>query len=558
MSGLANQIRKIFWGLILLVFVGYNSFPVEAKTEPEFSRDVSQISIVNHKQNSSILLQQAPPVITIDDTDFTYSAGWENYTGQTGNYNNTMSATNNVSGAHATYTFTGSAITLYSKTGNNRGKMAVYLDDVLLSVVDLYTASFVFQNPVYSTSFTYGLHTVKIEWTGTKNSNSTGTAIVIDKMTYMGPAIPADAVTIDDPYLTYSGTWSHYTNQTGDYNNTMSATNNVPGAYAAYTFTGSAFIVYSKTWNNRGKMAVYLDDFLLIIVDLYTSNMVQQNPVYSTSFPHGQHTVKFEWTGTKNLSSTGTVIVLDKLTYIIGTPPTPTPTATLTSTPTRTATPTKTHTPTITFTPTKTFTPTATITSTPINTPIPSWYTGNDRLDAYGVKALISAPGQAPFLENVSWSGQSNWVSIPVPYWIQTGWHYYRNWSGAQPYIEWNMSNPPPGQEAHDFEEYPEDIQAWGTSKQYQVEWIAGTGWCAKAGDNTSICKNLGVSPPITVFAHSEVHASPLNQLDTLFSNVSYKDVNDNWYLFDQGLWWIESPYGVEIFSFYQFRNHGP
>jgi hypothetical protein len=221
---------------------------------------------------------------------------------------------------------------------------------------------------------------------------------------------------------------------------------------------------------------------------------------------------------------------------------------------------TLTPTPTFTFTPTSThtLTPTSTPTSTVTNTPIPSWYTGNDRLGAYGVKAFINTSVQEPFLDNISQSGQSNWVSIPMPYWVQAGWHYYRNWPGARPYIEWNMSNPPPGQIPHDFQEYPDDMQSWGTGKWYQVEWTSTTTWCGKAGDNPSICKDIGVSPPIRVYAHSEVHASSLNELDTLFSSVSFKDSNGDWHLFDQEIWWIQSPYNIEIYSNSQFHNYGP
>lgn len=92
-------------------------------------------------------------------------------------------------------------------------------------------------------------------------------------------------------------------------------------------------------------MNVYLDDTLLEVVDLYTQNEVYQNPVYSTSFPYGQHTIKMEWTGTSNQGSSGTTIFLDKMTYIDESPVTPTPSATSTptSTPTQTPMPTPTN-----------------------------------------------------------------------------------------------------------------------------------------------------------------------------------------------------------------------
>jgi hypothetical protein len=120
------------------------------------------------------------------------------------------------------------------------------------------------------------------------------------------------------------------------------------------------------------------------------------------------------------------------------------------------------------------------------------------------------------------------------------------------------MSSAPLGEDAYGYRHYGEDIQAWGTSKQYRVEWLSGESWCGTAGDNTPICKIVGVSPPKTGFAHSEVHASSLNQLDTLFSTVMYKDVNGDWFLFDQVQWRTQMPYDVDIYSDSQFRNYGP
>ncbi len=280
----------------------------------------------------------------VDDRALTYSGTWTYHDGQTGCYLDTTSAAN-ASGAYGTYTFTGSAITLYAKTYKDRGKMTVYLDDNLMSIVDLYTSNMIGQNPVFSATFPYGQHTVKVAWTGTKNASSTGYVIVLDKLSYVvDSSMPSgDVVAVDDPDFTYTGTWQNQTDCTGAYNNTCSSAN-TSGAYGTYTFTGSAMTLYSRTAYNRGKMAVYLDDNLISIVDLYSLDWIDQNPVFWTTFPYGQHTVKVEWTGTQNPSSSGTAIHLDKMIYLADTP-TATPTPTVTSTPTATVTPTFTPTP---------------------------------------------------------------------------------------------------------------------------------------------------------------------------------------------------------------------
>lgn len=158
-----SQLRKtalsILIGFLFISFV--STVPAHAQSGPVLSQGNLKSSGSN-MENASGLFQSPPPEIAIDDPAFTYSGYWEHYNNQTGSYNNTTSAANS-SGTYATYTFTGSAMTVYSKTYSNRGKMAVYLDDNLLSVVDLYTSAFVNQNPVYSASFPYGVHTVKFE-----------------------------------------------------------------------------------------------------------------------------------------------------------------------------------------------------------------------------------------------------------------------------------------------------------------------------------------------------------------------------------------------------------
>lgn len=214
-------------------------------------------------------------------------------------------------------------------------------------------------------------------------------------------------------------------------------------------------------------------------------------------------------------------------------------------------------------TPTRTVTPTSAATSTPTKTPIPSWRTGNSRQAAYGAKADISVPAQAPYLESVPYSGESSWVSIVKFisgdfYWIQAGWRYYKGWTEPLPYVETFILNPLPGEEAYDIKEYDTDLQAWGTTREYRVRWDGGNSWCGTVGGNTPICKDVGVAPPILVLSRSEVHSSSLNELNVTFSNTYYMDSGGTWHLFDQDLLITDSPYDVDLYYFHQFRNFGP
>ncbi|MCC6297667.1 MAG: hypothetical protein IT314_00100 [Anaerolineales bacterium] len=364
--------------------------------------------------------QQGTVTMIVDDPEYAYSGTWEHYNNQTGAYLNTMSAANS-SDAFAEFTFTGSSIVVYSRTWYNRGKMAVYLNNNLSAVVDLYSANWVNQVPVYSSTVAQGQHTIRVEWTGTKNPSSSDTIITLDKISYTGSAF-----IMDDPSFAYTGAWVHYTNQTGSYLNTMSSAN-ASGDYATYTFTGSAMTIYSKTLNTRGKMAVYLDDTLMSVVDLYSANVVNQNPVYSKTFPYGQHTVKMEWTGEKNPNSSNTHIVLDKLTYIGDAPPTPTPTVTSTSTSTPTSTPTKTptRTSTPTQTPTSTFTPTATATFTPT-------YTITPRVGGSGL-CWVSGPAWPNYTVNYDIDTSSYPPTMTATEWISAIDEAAQSWNDVVP-----------------------------------------------------------------------------------------------------------------------------
>jgi len=317
----------------------------------------------------------------VDDTAFSYTGTWTNSSSCNGAYNNTCSHTS-TSGAYATYSFTGSWLAVFARTAYNRGMMNVYIDNTLVSTVDLYSANLVEERVVYSTSLSHGSHTVKLEYSGTKNAASSGYLVFIDKIIYTN-----ELVTVDDEAFTYTGTWNNDDSCDWAYNSTCSGANS-SGAYATYTFTGSAMTIYSRPAYNRGKMKVYLDNTLQATVDLYSPSLINERPVYSLSFPYGNHTVKLEWDGTKNANSSDYHVFIDKMTYFTAAP-TPTPTATVTNTPTATSTPTVTLTPTSTNTPTSTSTNTPTI--TPTNTPPPNWggsgtcWVGGSSWDVYTV-----------------------------------------------------------------------------------------------------------------------------------------------------------------------------
>jgi hypothetical protein len=85
------------------------------------------------------------------------------------------------------------------------------------------------------------------------------------------------------------------------------------------------------------------------------------------------------------------------------------------------------------------------------------WWVGNSRLTAYGVKANIRTPSEQLYIEE---GGESNWVSLPSPYWLQTGWRYYKDWELPRSYVEWNTPTE------YDYRDY--EYQSWDNTWEYK------------------------------------------------------------------------------------------
>jgi hypothetical protein len=89
---------------------------------------------------------------------WTYSGAWTAYSGA-GPYSNTMHYTNSV-GAAATFVFNGSQFVLTYAGYSNRGLFEVWVDGVLVTTVNAYSASLAWQRTYTSPAYSAGMHTV--------------------------------------------------------------------------------------------------------------------------------------------------------------------------------------------------------------------------------------------------------------------------------------------------------------------------------------------------------------------------------------------------------------
>ncbi len=96
-------------------------------------------------------------------------------------YNSTLNWSKNTEDAF-TFTFYGNSIYYFYTKASNRGKAAVTIDGVNMPLIDLYSASTVWQAQTTYTNLGTGIHTIHISVSGQKNANSSDYYVDVDKL----------------------------------------------------------------------------------------------------------------------------------------------------------------------------------------------------------------------------------------------------------------------------------------------------------------------------------------------------------------------------------------
>jgi hypothetical protein len=138
------------------------------------------------------LVSKTANQISVDDksNQITYNGTWSNWDSTPQNYYNTERF-NSTANSYAQFTFTGTDVKWVGTKENNSGIAKVYIDGVLQATIDTYSASSLYQQDLFTKSgMTNSQHTIKIVVTGTKNSSSSSTNIVIDKFAYITTTPP--------------------------------------------------------------------------------------------------------------------------------------------------------------------------------------------------------------------------------------------------------------------------------------------------------------------------------------------------------------------------------
>jgi hypothetical protein len=195
----------------------------------------------------------------------------------------------NASGASVTTTFNGTYFAWIAKRSSVYGIAKVTLDGKSTFSVDLYSPTVLYRQKVWDTgTLAPGYHTVKIQWTGTRNSRATATNIGIDAVDVSGNLLAVTRLEQTDRRLGWTGRWSKVSSTYYSGGNARYA--NSSGASVTIQFSGVSLNLLAKRAASYGKARVTLDGRTPVLVDLYSASTLYKQRVWSSGIlPAGNH-----------------------------------------------------------------------------------------------------------------------------------------------------------------------------------------------------------------------------------------------------------------------------
>jgi hypothetical protein len=257
----------------------------------------------------------APPIVPVQryeetDSSVSFSAGWTQANPDWFAWSGGSAAESHVPGAQATFSFNGTSVAWISSRGGRSGIARVLVDGVFMADVDLFARTDEIRVPVFmAAGLTNSSHTLAIQVTGRKNSESVFNGVLVDAFDIPAPAVSQLQET--DPSISYGAGWAG-----GDASKSWSggfaAVATTPGAQATLTFNGTAIRWNGYRGPDGGIARVYLDGVFAGDFDTYSAtHRVQGTAFAATGLADAVHTMTIEATGLKNATSTGTLVVID-------------------------------------------------------------------------------------------------------------------------------------------------------------------------------------------------------------------------------------------------------
>ncbi|MEX1654135.1 RICIN domain-containing protein [Streptomyces pseudovenezuelae] len=149
---------------------------------------------------------------------------------------------------------------------------------------------------------------VYLELSTTKSGSTTFT----DSVEYLKLGNPATSVDDAASTVTYTGTWSHASGETGPYAGTNSYSDTT-GDKATLSFVGTGVTLHAVTAPSHGIVGVSVDGGAEALVDLYAQDRTGDVAVWtSPRLASGTHTVSVRATGTQRAAATHDWATVDR------------------------------------------------------------------------------------------------------------------------------------------------------------------------------------------------------------------------------------------------------
>jgi hypothetical protein len=222
-------------------------------------------------------------------------------------------------GTSASVTFAGTAVRWVGWRDAWSGIARVSLDGVDRGLIDTYATGQAAQAVLFTAEgLTAGVHTLKVEVTGTKCAAASATWVWVDAFDIAGttssPSLPVPTpvtrVEQSDATVRLTGGWM--TNTTAIQSGGTAAFAMGAGARSAVTFSGTGvrWIGWRDRWS--GIARVWIDGTQRAIVDTYVNGQQAQAVLFvAEGLARGAHTIEVEVTGDKNPAASAPWVWVD-------------------------------------------------------------------------------------------------------------------------------------------------------------------------------------------------------------------------------------------------------
>jgi hypothetical protein len=210
------------------------------------------------------------------------------------------------SGASATFPFSGTAVTLFTVSGQSMGRGRILIDGVHVATFDGYSRALVTGVKHRFVELGPGPHTLTVRVLGTKRPVANGTRVAVDALRWGG-------LTRGDP-APRPVTWAAATNPAasgGTY-----AISDVREAFARLRFHGTGVSLRTLRGPAMGRAQVWVDGALVKGIDLYRPTKGFATVRLVWGLVDGPHTVRVVVLGAHRAASAGGGVAVDRWLFV--------------------------------------------------------------------------------------------------------------------------------------------------------------------------------------------------------------------------------------------------